>query len=56
MENVIERIEKWFAAKEGYFKSFARNDTRIESWFKAELLVLFEQLTSQQLIALWAGN
>lgn len=50
MENVIEPIKKWFVAKERYFKSFARKDTRVESWFKAELLVLFEQLASQQLI------
>lgn len=50
MKNIIHYIPKWFVAKQEYFESFARNDTRVESWFKAELLVLFERLKSQGLI------
>lgn len=50
MKNIIHYIQKWFVAKQEYFESFARNDTRVESWFKAELLVLFERLKSQGLI------
>jgi len=47
MENVINDITEWFLSKTEYFEAFARNDSRVESWFKAELLVLFEKLIKQ---------
>jgi len=50
MENIIQYIQEWFVTKQEYLESFARNDTRVESWFKAELLVFFERLKSQRLI------
>lgn len=50
MEGFILHIKKWFTKKQEYFESFARNDTRVESWFKAEMLVLFEQCKSIGLI------
>lgn len=50
MENLMQYIQEWFVAKQEYLESFARNDVRVESWFKAELLVLFEQLRSRALI------
>jgi hypothetical protein len=50
MERIIEHIKKWFNDKREYFEVFARNDTRLESWFKGELLVLFERLKSEGVI------
>jgi hypothetical protein len=50
MEKLTQHIQEWFMAKREYFESFARNDTRVESWFKAELLVLFERLKSERSI------
>ena len=37
-------------AKKTYFDAFIRNDTRVESWFKAELLVLFDRLVAERAI------
>jgi hypothetical protein len=50
LKTIIQYINKWFLDKRIHFESFALNDTRVESWFKAELLVLFEKLKSQSLI------
>lgn len=50
MERIIEHIRKWFDGKREYFEAFARNDTRLESWFKGELVVLLEKLKTQGLI------
>lgn len=46
----MPRIKEWFRDKKEYFEYFARNDTRLEGWFKGELLVLFEQLKSEDII------
>jgi len=50
VESIVHHIKNWFLAKQIYFEAFARNDTRLESWFKGELLVLFEQLRSEGVI------
>jgi len=50
MESVIKYINEWFLPKSEHFEAFAKNDTRVESWFKAELLVLFEKLARQKVI------
>lgn len=50
MENIVRHIQQWFVAKREHFESFARNDTRLESWFKGELLVLLERLKLKGLI------
>ena len=44
MKSIIKEINEWFLAKRDYFDSFALNDIRVESWFKAELLTLLELL------------
>lgn len=36
--------------KEHHLNVFARNDTRLESWFKGELLVLFDKLKREGII------
>jgi len=50
MERIIPEIKRWFAEKREHFEVFARNDTRLESWFKGELLVLLERLKSEGVI------
>ncbi len=50
MENLLPHIEKWFLSKKEHFKVFAQADSRVESWFKAELLVLFNRLAEEGVI------
>ncbi len=50
MEILLPHISKWFRDKQEHFTTFARADTRIESWFKAELLVLFNRLVTEQVV------
>ena len=47
MDQLLGRIEDWFAKKDHYFRVFADSDSRLEGWFKAELLVLFDGLRRQ---------
>lgn len=44
MESLVAPLRDWFLAKREYFDAFIINDTRVESWFKAELLVLLDRL------------
>ena len=44
MEVLLPHISKWFLDKQEHFTAFAQADSRIEGWFKAELLVLFNRL------------
>ncbi|NIO36528.1 hypothetical protein GTO27_02370 [Candidatus Bathyarchaeota archaeon] len=48
MEGLVPNINKWFLQRKEYFDAFARNDTRVESWFKAELLVLLTRLKRER--------
>lgn len=50
MEAVLEFIKDWFLAKRDYFVAFARSDSRLEGWFKAELLLLFPKLMQHRLL------
>lgn len=50
MEEVLQNIRDWFLAKEKYFRVFAQADTRLEGWFKAELIFLFNELRSKKVI------
>lgn len=50
MEVLLPHISKWFLDKQEHFTAFARADSRIEGWFKAELLVLFNRLVANQVI------
>jgi len=40
-------IRKWFLQKKDHFEIFADADSRLEGWFKAELLVLLTNLKEQ---------
>ncbi len=50
MELIIQNIRDWFIAKKEYFEVFAEADTRIEGWFKAELIVLLNRLLQENVI------
>ncbi len=44
MQTLIKEINLHFRTKSNYFEIFSKVDTRVEGWFKAELLLLFENL------------
>jgi len=50
MQSIIGHVRNWFLPKEEYFDAFINNDTRLESWFKAELIVLFSRLKQDRVI------
>ena len=50
MESIFKHVKEWFLPRREYFDSFIENDTRVESWFKAELLVLFRRLKKEKAI------
>jgi len=50
MQVLLDHISKSFLDKEEHFTAFARADSRIEGWFKAELLVLFNRLVADQVL------
>ncbi|RMD65173.1 hypothetical protein D6833_03325 [Candidatus Parcubacteria bacterium] len=50
MEVLIPYLSEWFLNKQEHFTAFAQADSRIEGWFKAELLVLFNRLVASQVI------
>jgi hypothetical protein len=47
MEKIIGDIREWFLPRKEHFDAFIKNDTRVESWFKAELLVLLSRLVKE---------
>lgn len=50
MESIIQHIDEWFIPKKEYFYAFIENDSRLEGWFKAELIVLFSKLSKEKVI------
>jgi len=50
MEILLPHILKWFVDRREYFIAFAQADSRVEGWFKAELLVLFFNLVANGVI------
>ncbi|MCX7925974.1 MAG: hypothetical protein N2554_09220 [Fimbriimonadales bacterium] len=50
MEPLFPHIWDWFRQKRDYFEVFAAADSRVEGWFKAELLMLITLLTKQGVI------
>lgn len=50
MEALLPSLSEWFLDKQEHFTAFAQADSRIEGWFKAELLVLFNRLVKSQRI------
>jgi len=50
MEVLLPHISKWFSDRQEHFRVFAQADSRVEGWFKAELLVLFNRLVANRLL------
>jgi hypothetical protein len=50
MDRIIAHINDWFQSKKTHFTIFAEHDSRLEGWFKAELLVLLEDLKKQGIV------
>lgn len=50
MNTLMPHIIEWFVPKQEYFTTFAQADSRVEGWFKAELIVLFNRLQAQGII------
>jgi len=50
METILEPIKNWFLNKRDYFITFAKADSRLESWFKAELILLLPKLVESGLL------
>lgn len=44
MKALLPEIQSWFERKREHLEIFAAADSRLEGWFKAELLVLFHRL------------
>lgn len=51
METLLPGLLRWFEQKEDYFSVFAQQDTRLEGWFKGELLLFFEKQKQQEVIS-----
>jgi hypothetical protein len=47
MDSLLADIWQWFLPKQEYFVAFAEADSRIEGWFKAEMIVLLNRLIQQ---------
>jgi len=47
MESLLPNISDWFKDKEIWFRTFAKHDSRVEGWFKGEMLVCLEHLKDQ---------
>lgn len=45
-----KELNEWFIPKKEYMEAFADADSRVESWFKGESIVLFQRLKDQQKI------
>jgi len=50
MEVILSHILEWFLDKREHFTAFAQADSRLEGWFKAELIVLFNRLVANRVI------
>lgn len=50
MERILPRIREHFLAKSEELNAFARQGTRVEGWFKGEMIVLLDRLKTQRLV------
>ena len=50
MEEIMEYIKNHFYGKKDYFKVFIDNDSRVEGWFKGELIYIFTKLEKTNII------
>jgi len=48
---LINTLDKHFKGKDKYFELFSNNDTRIEGWFKAEILISLNELKDNHYIS-----
>jgi len=46
MNRLLPYLQDWFLQKEEHFVAFANADSRLEGWFKAEMLVLLNRVDS----------
>jgi len=51
MQTLLPDVQSWFGTKQAHFKVFANVDSRLEGWFKAEMLVLLTSLKAKVLIS-----
>lgn len=51
MIELLKYIKLHFESKSNYFEIFSKVDTRVEGWFKAELLILLEKLLQENRIS-----
>ena len=47
MEHLLPQISEWFLRKEKWLRVFAQKDSRVEGWFKGEMLVCLQQLQDE---------
>jgi hypothetical protein len=47
MNSLLPHLHDWFHQKEEHFVAFANADSRVEGWFKGEMLVLVNRLKQQ---------
>ncbi len=50
MKSLLPSVCDWFFPKKEYFVAFADVDSRIEGWFKAEMIVLLKRLKQQHIV------
>jgi hypothetical protein len=50
METLLPDLQRWFQQKSDYFSVFAQQDTRLEGWFKGELLLFFEKQKQKEVV------
>lgn len=50
MKTLIEDLKKWFLGRKKHLKSFGLYDCRLESWFKGELFIFFDDLKRRRAI------
>lgn len=50
MDKLLESIDSWFLSKRDYFTAFAKVDSRLEGWLKAELIFILPTLVEQNII------
>ncbi|MWB95138.1 hypothetical protein GON26_12270 [Flavobacterium sp. GA093] len=50
MKTIISEIKSHFESKSNYLELFSKVDSRIEGWFKAEMIFILEELCSKRKI------
>ena len=51
MKSINLEVDRWFSTKREHLEIFADTDSRVESWFKAELLVLLTRLIGAGMVS-----